>query len=112
MIEPVAVPRSRAALRQAWAERLARFANSGQTAAPFCAAEGVSIASLYHWKRRLVPPTPPTPADAPRLLPVRLDSSATPLELLLPSGAVLRIGAGADSDTLAALLRLLGVPTC
>ena len=50
--------------------------------------------------------------DAPRLLPVRLDSSATPLELLLPSGAVLRIGAGADSDTLAALLRLLGVPTC
>jgi hypothetical protein len=112
MTGPAPVPRSRAATRQAWIERLARFADSGQCAAQFCAAEGVSVASLYHWKRRLTTATPATPADDPRLLPARLASPATPLELLLPGGAVLRVGTGADPDTLAALLRLLGVPTC
>ena len=101
--------RSRAATRQAWVERLARFADSGQSAAQFCAAEGVSVASLYQWKRRLAAATV---SDAPRLLPVFLTSSAPPLELLLPSGAALRIGTGADPDTLATVLRLLGVPPC
>jgi hypothetical protein len=110
MTEPAAAaPRSRAACRQAWVERLARFAASGQTAAQFCAAEGVAVASLYHWKRRLAAPAPPA---APRLLPVRLAPAAAPLELLLPSGAILRVGPGADPDALATLLRLLGVPPC
>jgi hypothetical protein len=114
MTEPAAAaPRSRAACRQAWVERLARFAASGQTAAQFCAAEAVAVASLYHWKRRLAAPAPPAaPPDAPRLLPVRLAPAAAPLELLLPSGAILRVGPGADPDALATLLRLLGVPPC
>jgi hypothetical protein len=109
MLKPAPVPRSRAATRQAWGERLARFADSRQSAAQFCAAEGVSVASLYQWKRRLAAATV---SDPPRLLPVSLTSSPPPLELLLPTGAVLRIGTGADADTLAALLRLLGVPPC
>ena len=94
--------------------RLARFAASAQTAAQFCAAEGVSVASLYHWKRRLAATAsvPVAPTGAPRLLPVRLASTPTPLEVLLPGGAVLCVGPGADPDTMAALLRLLGVPTC
>jgi transposase len=114
MTEPTTVSRSRAAIRQAWIERLARFANAGQSAAQFCAAEGVSVASLYHWKRRLAASAsvPVAPTDAPRLLPVRLAGTPTPLEVLLPGGAVLRVGPGADPDTLAALLRLLGVPAC
>ena len=109
MIKSAPVPRSRAATRHAWVERLARFADSGQSAAQFCAAEGVSVASLYQWKRRLAVATV---SDAPRLLPVALASPAPPLELLLPGGTILRVGTGADPDTLATLLRLLGVPLC
>src|SRR5262245_53822681 len=113
MTEPTTAPRSRATIRQAWVERLARFTASGQSAAQFCAAEGVSVASLYHWKRRLAAPAPAAaPSDAPRLLPVRLASAPAPLEVVLPGGAVLRVGPGADPDALAALLRLLGGPTC
>jgi hypothetical protein len=115
MSDPVAVPpRSRDAVRQAWVERLARFAVGGLPTAQFCAAEGVSLASFYLWKRRLAktPADSPGPDEAPRLLPVRLGSAPAPLELVLPGGTVLRVAAGADPVTLATLLRLLGVSPC
>jgi transposase len=60
MSEPAAAPteprssaRPRAAARQLWVERLARFSASGLRPAEFCAAEGVSLPSFYSWKRRL-----------------------------------------------------------
>jgi hypothetical protein len=125
MSEPVAAlteapkaPRPREATRQTWAERLARFAAAGLSTAQFCAAEGVSVASFYLWKRRLAVTAPPAgPASAgqqsgPRLLPIRLADPGSAVELVLPSGAVLRIGAGADEVTLRGLLRLLGVLPC
>src|SRR5437763_5679827 len=86
---------SRAAARQLWVERLARFSASGLRPAEFCAAEGVSLPSFYSWKRRLNPegPSPDTEHNCdlqpgPRLLPVRLASAAAPVELVLPGGAV------------------------
>jgi hypothetical protein len=112
-------PRSRDAARQAWAERLERFAAAGLTTAQFCAAEGVSVASFYLWKRRLAPAdsasAPATTSGSeprPRLLAVRLPEQTPAVELVLPTGALLRIGAGADEATLRCLLRLLGVPPC
>jgi hypothetical protein len=92
-----APPRTRDAVRQAWIDRLDRFDSAGLSIAQFCATEGVSLASFYLWKRRLTdqPESIPSAADAPRLLPVRL-AAATPLELILPGGAVLRVGPGAD----------------
>src|SRR5437868_110354 len=42
-----AAPRGRTATRQAWAERLTRFAASGLSVAQFCALEGVSAPSFY-----------------------------------------------------------------
>jgi hypothetical protein len=111
--------RSRDATRQAWVERLARFAAAGLTTAQFCAAEGVSIASFYLWRRRLTavdastaPANPSGREPGPRLLAVHLPDRNTTVELVLPTGAVLRIGAGADEATLRCLLRLLGVPLC
>jgi hypothetical protein len=111
-------PRSRDAVRQAWVKRLARDATAGLPVARFCAGEGVSVAAFYLWKRRLAAADlPAAPADSGpepglRWLPVRLPDSAPPLELVLPTGAVLRIGAGADEATLRGLLRLLGVAPC
>jgi hypothetical protein len=113
MNEPVPAPRSRADVRHAWAERLRRFADSGLAAAPFCAQEGVSLASFYLWRRRLTqPPAGPAAPRGPRLLPVRLAAAPAPFELALPSGAVLRVGPGADPAALAELLRLLGALPC
>ncbi len=112
------LPRSREATRQAWAERMARFPTAGLTTAQFCAAEGVSIASFYLWKRRLAPTAPSAllsdagPRTPPRLLPVRLPEPPPAVELVLPGGAVLRLGPGVDEATLRSLLRLLGVLPC
>jgi hypothetical protein len=110
-------PRPRAAARQAWAERLQRFADAGLTPAQFCAAEGVSLPSFYAWKRRLTaavtgPAGTPPGEPGPRLLPVHLPDPRTAIELALPSGATLRVAPGADEATLRCLLRVLGVPPC
>jgi hypothetical protein len=123
MSEPTAAPdeatrptRSRAATRQTWADRIGRFPQSGLSPAQFCAAEGVSLAAFYAWKRRFAAEADDggnhAPDDAgPRLLPVRLQS-ATPVELVLPGGAVLRLLPGCDLDLVRALLRALGEAPC
>ena len=41
------------AKRQEWRHRLARFRPGEMTIGAFCAAEGVSTASFYQWRRRL-----------------------------------------------------------
>jgi hypothetical protein len=111
--EPQPPPCGRAASRQAWVERLERFAASGLSPSQFCAREGIALPTFYSWRRRLVAEADaPTAEAGPRLLPVRLAASPAPLELALPGGAVLRIGPGADPDSLRLMLGLLGVTPC
>jgi transposase len=100
-------------------ERLARFSHSGLRPAEFCAAEGVSLPSFYSWKRRLNAEarSPDTghnadPQPGPRLLPVRLASAAAAVELVLPSGAVLRVPPGSDLAFVRALVAALGDEPC
>jgi hypothetical protein len=92
---------------------LLRFPHSGLTVAAFCDREGVSVASFYAWRRRLQD-DPPNAADEPRLVPVRLVTppAGAPVELLLPSGVVLRLSSDADLLWLRQLLPLLGVAPC
>jgi hypothetical protein len=116
--EPARPARSRAATRQLWVERLERFARSGRTPAPFCAAEGLALPSFYAWKRRLAAEHGDRPAatardeqPGPPLLPVHLHAAAA-LELLLPGGTVLRIGPGCDLAWLRCLVADLGGVPC
>jgi transposase len=125
MSEPALAPpdapcpgRPRSAARQAWVERLARFAQSGLGPSRFCAVEGVSLPSFYAWRRRLsaeqaTPPAEPSTGSrpGPRLLPVRL-TPAAPVELVLPSGTVLRVGPGCDLAFVRALVEAVGGPSC
>lgn len=41
------------AARLVWEDRLDRYESSGQSVKEFCALEGVSVASLYQWRKRL-----------------------------------------------------------
>ena len=79
-----------AATHRLWHQRLERFARSGLSIAAFCRREGVSQPSFYSWRRRLG-------EGSPRFLPVRVVPPATaPVELLLPSGCVLRLSPGCE----------------
>jgi hypothetical protein len=100
------------ATRHLWQQRLQRFTHSGLTVAAFCDREGVSVASFYAWKRRLA--ADPAPQPPLRFVPVRVVTppASAPVELLLPSGLVLRLAPGVDLAWLRQLLGLLGDESC
>jgi hypothetical protein len=102
------------ATRQRWHERLERFRQSDLTVSAFCESEGMSTASFYTWRRRLQREPDPAAADKPRLVPVRLvaPAAASPVELLLPSGVVVRLSPDCDLAWLRQLLPLLGIASC
>ena len=96
-----------------WADRLARFQSGSHNVPAFCAAEGVSESSFYAWRRRLALPVPPTTVNAPAVVPLRIaPSPATPIELALPSGAVLRFPADTRPELLVLVLRGLEGRPC
>jgi hypothetical protein len=112
-------PRSRAATREVWLDRLARFPASGLTVPQFCAIEAVSVPSFYSWKRRLAAEARGAAAAdgsgddrEPRLLPVRLPPSCPAIELVLPTGAVLRLPHGCDLAWVRSLVAVLGDASC
>jgi transposase-like protein len=93
---------SRAATRQAWAERIERFEQAGQTIAQFCATEGVSAACFYQWRRKLRSGASVTQPLA-GFLPVRLQSSpqiqpSTVMSVELPGGVRIRFEVNAGSQ--------------
>ena len=111
--------RSDPALQRLWRQRLQRFERSGLAAVAFCAKEGVSTPSFYAWRRRLShPPAEPVvrpalpPADVARLVPIHVLSGATPVEILLPGGIVLRLAPGCDPDFIRELVEALGGRSC
>ena len=111
---PAAPRRDPVVTRRLWGERLDRFRQANQTVAQFCAAEGVSVPSFYVWKRTLASDaTAPDPVR-PTLVPIRLTPSpaGTPIEVVLPSGTVLRVPGDYPPQHLATLVRDLEARPC
>jgi hypothetical protein len=104
--------RDPAATRQKWVERIERFRGSDLTVAQFCLAEGVSVPAFYQWRRTLAAESVTEPLDRPTVIPVRIAPPTSAVEVVLPSGAVLRFSADAAPQHVAALLRALGAIPC
>jgi hypothetical protein len=103
---------SRQKKRQAWQQRLERFESSGLSVVAFCRQEGVSAHSFYYWKQRVAATGCPVGAPEPRLLPVRV-LTLSPVEVVLPSGPVLRLLPGCDLDFVRSLVSSLQeTPSC
>ncbi len=86
--------RSRVATRITWGDRIDRFEQTSQTVAQFCAAEDVSTASFYQWRRKLRADAPATPSLA-KFLPVEVATrwqpeSATVMSVEFPGGVRVR----------------------
>ena len=83
---------------------LARWERSDQTGRDFCRSAGLSEPSFYAWRREMARRDAAAP---PRFLPVRVlpdPAPGTTLEVMTPSGHVIRVHAGFDATTLRDLL--------
>jgi transposase len=104
--------RDPAATRQRWAERIERFGASQLTVAQFCLAEGVSIPAFYQWRRTLAAESVAESPDRPTVVPVRITRPTSGVEVVLPSGALLRFSADCDPQHVAALVQAVGAIRC
>ncbi|MEY6434015.1 IS66 family insertion sequence element accessory protein TnpB [Thioalkalicoccus limnaeus] len=90
--------------RADWQAVISRAERSALSTAAFCAAEGISTASFYLWRKRLGASNPPqgdVGEEAPEFLdlgllsrPVKMDTASWDLELDLGDGVVLRLRRG------------------
>ena len=105
--------------RAEWADRIRRLRRSGLTLREFAATEGVKASTLSYWKWRLSRETKSrkpkkSTALALRTLPfvevsqARAVVSAEPYELELPSGIRIRVPRDFETESLTALLSVLG----
>ena len=85
-----------------WQERLANREASGLSIDEFCADEGVSRSTFYRWIQRLKEGIPDALKDEktltladiaePKFLPVSV--TASPVEIELPNGGIVRLPVG------------------
>jgi hypothetical protein len=95
---------------QFWREAVAAWQKSGLSVRAFCSGRRLSEPSFYSWRRTL------RRRDAaaqrrPTLVPLRVVPAAG-LEVVLPTGLVLRVPAGADATAVATLVAALRAASC
>jgi hypothetical protein len=109
--------------REVWEKRIARWRESGLTSKEFAAELGVNAATLMHWKYRLAAEargleqqTVALPTEAVRFVEVKTPIPETErpriiaqaaFEVVLASGAVVRVPAHFDESTLRRLLDVM-----
>ena len=90
-----------------WRERIAAQERSGQSVQQFCKEQGLNNPSFYYWRKRLRQQTPVRFALVETAGSAQHNSSEHCLELVLPTGERLRIGAGVDAAVLRTVLAAL-----
>ena len=78
-----------------WRKRFQRFSSSRLAVAPFCARERVSVASFYHWRKKLGPQVPrrPTSVRGDVFQPVAVVPAAWGVSIRLPGGTRIEVPA-------------------
>ena len=104
--------RDPAATRQKWVDRVQRFRDSDLSVPQFCLAEGVSVPAFYQQRRLLAAESGAGPVGRPTVVPVRIAHATPAVEVVLPSGAVIRFATDCDPDRVAAVLRAVGAIPC
>lgn len=80
-----------------WRDRCTRCCQSEMTTAAFCEAEGISVASLYAWRRKLGLATPRRPKATNHMFQQLVVRSTVPaLSARLPGGIELEVPAAEE----------------
>ena len=101
-----------------WQGRLESFKSSGLDIDVFCLQEGVSRSTFYRWKERLKDGIPDSmlaekeardraeSAEGAAFVPITL--KASPVEIELPNGGVVRLPLGVGQAVLVEAIRAVG----
>ena len=95
-----------------WRKRLERFGSSSASVALFCRREGVSVASFYHWRKKLAAGTDSRAtrrrvASQPcAFQPVTVVPTTPTIAVHLPDGTRLEVPRG-DIETVRVVIREL-----
>jgi hypothetical protein len=101
-----------------WQERLVSFEASGLDIDVFCLKEGVSRSTFYRWKERLEEGIPEAmiaekesrdraeSAEGTAFVPISL--KASPVEIELPNGGIVRLPLGVGQAVLVEVIRAVG----
>ncbi len=94
-----------------WRERITEQERSGTSVKQFCKERGLTECSFYAWRKRLREQQAPVRFALVERQGARRQEAAeqASLELVLATGARLRISAGVDSATLRTVLEALHV---
>ena len=98
------------ALAAKWRARIDRQRRGRSTVGEFCAAEGISTASFYQWRRRLEQAagvSVRTDQPSARFIELSAPSraGASPVRITLPSGAIVALPADASAELATIILR-------
>jgi transposase-like protein len=96
---------------QFWRQTILQQRSSGQSIAQFCRSGGLSPASFYAWRRTLAEREPSPASTVPMFAPLRVVPDLG-IEVVLPTGVIVRVPAGADLAAAAKLVAALGSPSC
>lgn len=101
-----------------WQERIESFEASGLSMDVFCLKEGVSRSNFYRWRERLRDGIPKSllaekaererveAAEGAAFVPISL--KASPVEIELPNGGVVRLPLGVGQAVLVEVIRAAG----
>ena len=101
-------------LERRWRDLITRWERSDLTIRDFCSDHRISEPSFYAWRRELATrdrAATPATAAIPTFVPVRV-ASPTVIEVVLPTGVVVRVPIGTDPPTVAQLVAALGAGPC
>jgi hypothetical protein len=92
-----------------WRQVVRRWRRSGVGVREFCAAESLSEANFYAWRRELVRRDQEAAADAAAFVPIHVRPDVAPaapaaIDVLLTNGRALRVPTGFDATMLRQLL--------
>ena len=107
--------RSPADREQFWRDTITSWKESGQSIRAFCAARGVAEATFFVKRRELArreqSAEPAVPTPSPSFAAVRVIAEPV-VEVVLPTGLLVRVPSSADPVTVARLVTALRGVTC
>jgi transposase-like protein len=97
---------------QLWRKIIAAWQESGQSVRGFCRSRGLQEPSFYAWRRTLRQRDQQRGAgQQSKFVPVRVVAD-TLLEIVLPTGVVVRVPAALEAGTVATLVAALRAASC